>query len=266
MPSCSSRAATRPCPGCRSSWRRQPARARPRGTGADARAPGGLGRGHGRRQLTVVDGDLAVGLRALADRLARSLGLVLAGGGARAFSHIGVLRELEDAGLHVDRVAGSSIGAVIAALHATGVDGASSRRLLRRVRAPPALQRLAAAPTSLAKGQRVRSAMVRNLGADSVIEGLPRQLQVVSVDLVSRTRQVHRRGSVVDAALASARLPVLFAAPATGRRTAARRRRGAGQPADRPPGPAGRRTRRRGQHRCGRREPAPGPPARARPR
>ena len=165
------------------------------------------------RQLTLVDGDLAVGLRALADRLAgRSLGLVLAGGGARAFSHIGVLRELEDAGLHVDRVAGSSIGAVIAALHATGMDGATleERCYAEWVRRRP-FSDWRLPTTSLAKGHRVRSAMVRNLGADSVIEGLPRQLQVVSVDLVSRTRQVHRRGSVVDAALASARLPVLFA-------------------------------------------------------
>ncbi|HWO52528.1 MAG TPA: patatin-like phospholipase family protein, partial [Ornithinibacter sp.] len=48
-------------------------------------------------------------------------------------------------------------------------------------------------------------------GADTVMEGLPRQLSVVSVDLVSRTRQVHRRGLLIDAALASVRLPVLFA-------------------------------------------------------
>ena len=179
-----------------------------------------------------------MGLRALADRLAgRSLGLVLAGGGARAFSHVGVLRELEDAGLHVDRVAGSSIGAVIAALHATGIDGAAleERCYAEWVRRQP-FSDWRLPTTSLAKGHRVRSAMVRNLGADSVIEGLPRQLQVVSVDLVSRTRQVHRRGSVVDAALASARLPVLFAPLPAGRRPAARRRRGARQPADRPPG------------------------------
>ncbi len=77
-------------------------------------------------QVTVIDHAPAGPLRALADRLAgRSLGLVLAGGGARAFAHIGVLRELEDAGLHVDRVAGSSVGAIVAAEHATGVDGST---------------------------------------------------------------------------------------------------------------------------------------------
>ena len=64
---------------------------------------------------------------------------------------------------------------------------------------------------SMAKGERVRAAMVRAFGADSVLEGLPHQLHAVSTDLVSRTRQVHRRGSLVDAVNASVRLPVLFA-------------------------------------------------------
>jgi predicted acylesterase/phospholipase RssA len=52
---------------------------------------------------------------------------------------------------------------------------------------------------------------VRAYGPDTVLEGLPRQLSVVSVDLVGRTRQVHRRGSLVDAVKVSCRLPVLFA-------------------------------------------------------
>lgn len=164
-------------------------------------------------QLTVVDGDLGTGLRALADRLAgRSLGLVLAGGGARAFAHVGVLSELADAGLYVDRVAGSSIGAVVAALHASGLDSAALQEVCYAEwvrRQPFSDWRL---PThSLSAGRRVNAAMVRALGADSVLEGLPRQLHTVSTDLVTRTRQVHRRGRLVDAANASVRLPVLFA-------------------------------------------------------
>ena len=163
-------------------------------------------------QVTVVDGALAAGVRPLADRLAgRSLGLVLAGGGARAFAHVGVLRELEDQGLHVDRVAGSSVGAIIAALHASGNDGEAledisyaefvRRRLFSDWGLPTA---------SLAKGRRMYDAAVRNFG-DTVLEGLPRQLHIVSTDLVSRTRQVHRRGPLGRAVIASARLPVLFA-------------------------------------------------------
>jgi len=164
-------------------------------------------------QLTLVTGDLATGLRPVADRLAgRSLGLALAGGGARAFAHVGVLAELEEAGLHVDRVTGTSIGAVIAGLHATGIDAATLEEICYAEfvrRRPFGDYRLSS--RSLARGRRMQAGMERHYGADTVLEGLPRQLSVVSVDLVSRTRQVHRRGLLIDAALASVRLPVLFA-------------------------------------------------------
>ena len=151
-------------------------------------------------------------LRALGDRLAgRALGLVLAGGGARAFAHVGVLRELEEAGLHVDRIAGASIGSIIGAFHALGLDGAALEEVCYAEfvrRRPFSDYRLPA--QSLARGQRVRAAGERNFG-DIVIEGLPRQFSAVSVDLASRTRQVHRRGRLLDATIASSRLPVLFA-------------------------------------------------------
>ncbi|MGH7732937.1 MAG: MFS transporter, partial [Gemmatimonadales bacterium] len=54
-------------------------------------------------------------LRPLAARIAgRAVGLVLSGGAARAFAHLGVLEELEAAGVVVDRYAGTSMGAIIA--------------------------------------------------------------------------------------------------------------------------------------------------------
>jgi predicted acylesterase/phospholipase RssA len=164
-------------------------------------------------QVTRVDGDLRRDLRPMAERIAgRSLGLVLAGGGARAFAHVGVLRELAEAGVHVDRVAGCSIGAVIAALHATGKDGEEVEDdcYTEFVRRRPFSDYTVPA-RSLARGQRTRAGLGRTLGADTLIDGLPRQFHTVSTDLVSRSRQVHRHGNLVDAVLASSRLPVLFA-------------------------------------------------------
>lgn len=163
-------------------------------------------------QLTLAGADLAGDLRSLADRLSgRSLGLVLAGGGARAFSHIGVLRELADAGVHVDRVAGSSVGAILAALHATGLDGDEVEEICYAefVRRRP-FSDWTLPTRSLARGRRMQDAFDRVFG-DVVFEGLPRQLHAVSTDLITRTRQVHRRGNVGAAAIASARLPALFA-------------------------------------------------------
>ena len=48
------------------------------------------------------------------------LGYALSGGGARGFAHIGVLKVLEEEGIHPDYIAGTSIGAVIGALYAMG--------------------------------------------------------------------------------------------------------------------------------------------------
>jgi len=171
-------------------------------------------------QVTVVDGDLAVALRPLVDRVAgRSLGLVLAGGGARAFAHIGVLRELEDQGVPVDRVAGCSIGAIVAAAWATGVSGEELEDMsyAEFVRRRP-FGDYTVPTQSLARGRRTHEGLMRVLGADTLVEGLPRQFGCVSTDLVTRSRQVHRRGSLVDATLASVRLPVLFPPIADGQR------------------------------------------------
>ncbi|UCH43890.1 MAG: patatin-like phospholipase family protein [Dehalococcoidales bacterium] len=48
------------------------------------------------------------------------LGLALGGGAARGLAHIGVLEVLEKGGIHIDMIAGTSLGALIGALYARG--------------------------------------------------------------------------------------------------------------------------------------------------
>ena len=48
------------------------------------------------------------------------IGLVLSGGGAKGFAHIGVLKVIEKAGIKIDYIAGTSMGAVVGALYASG--------------------------------------------------------------------------------------------------------------------------------------------------
>jgi len=62
----------------------------------------------------------------------RSLGVVLSGGGALGFAHIGVLWALREAGVAVDLVGGTSMGAIIAAMWADGSDIAEMTALCRR--------------------------------------------------------------------------------------------------------------------------------------
>lgn len=48
------------------------------------------------------------------------VGLVLSGGGAKGFAHVGVLKELEKTGLQIDYIGGTSMGAIVGALYASG--------------------------------------------------------------------------------------------------------------------------------------------------
>ena len=52
---------------------------------------------------------------------AQKIGLVLSGGGAKGFSHLGVLRALEEQKIPVDYITGSSIGALIGSMYAMGM-------------------------------------------------------------------------------------------------------------------------------------------------
>ena len=147
----------------------------------------------------------------LADRLAgRSVGLVLAGGGARAFAHLGVLVELEAAGVRVDRVAGTSIGAIVAGVYATGMDAAGTveAHYEEFVRHRP-FSDYTLPRHSVARGHRARAGLARQLG-DRRIEALPRQFRCVSTDLGNRRPYVHTRGPLVPAVAASFSLPGLF--------------------------------------------------------
>ena len=58
------------------------------------------------------------------------IGLVLSGGGARGMAHIGVLKLLDDMQLHVDAIAGTSMGAVVGGLYASGMSARDIEALL----------------------------------------------------------------------------------------------------------------------------------------
>ena len=162
-------------------------------------------------QVTVAATATPAALRPLVARLAgRSLGLVLAGGGARAFAHLGVLAALEEADIRVDRVAGCSVGGVVAALHAAGLPALEAREqvYVEFVRGRP-FSDYTVPRAALARGLRRRRALTRVFG-DTHIETLDHQFRCVSTDLLAREVVVHRRGRLVPALMATTALPGLF--------------------------------------------------------
>ncbi len=60
------------------------------------------------------------------------IGLVLSGGGAKGFAHVGVLKVLEEAKIPIDYIAGTSIGAIVGGLYACGYDAATLEKIVKR--------------------------------------------------------------------------------------------------------------------------------------
>ncbi|MGO9489922.1 MAG: patatin-like phospholipase family protein [Solirubrobacteraceae bacterium] len=155
-------------------------------------------------------------IEALARRIAgRSLGLVLSGGGARALAHVGVLEELRSAGLHFDRVAGVSLGSLVAAATAAGFTTEEMRESFERgfVEANPSNDFVPPA-YSLIRGSKARRLLQEAFG-DRRIEELPGRFFCVSCDLIAREAVVHRIGPVVDAVYPSLAIPGVFPPVAT---------------------------------------------------
>lgn len=66
-------------------------------------------------------------------RIRPKIGLVLSGGGAKGFAHIGVIKVLEEAGIHPDFVGGTSMGSIIGGLYALGYNSESMKRLIAKI-------------------------------------------------------------------------------------------------------------------------------------
>lgn len=148
-------------------------------------------------------------------RLARMVtgtgcGLVLGGGGPRGFAHVGVMRALDEAGVPIDVVGGTSIGAVMGALYALGLDHAE--RVERAVTAFTRSGRLVS-PTlplvALSSGRRVDRLLAQHLGPGN-IEDLPRRFFCVSASLTRAETVIHDRGLLWPAVRASLSLPGIF--------------------------------------------------------
>jgi len=148
-------------------------------------------------------------------RLARMVtgtgyGLVLGGGGPRGFAHLGVLRALEEAGVPIDVVGGTSIGALMGAISALGMDDAE--RVARAVTAFTRSGRLVS-PTlplvALSSGRRVDRLLAEHLGP-AMIEDLPQRFFCVSANLTTAEEVIHERGPLWPAVRASLSLPGIF--------------------------------------------------------
>ncbi len=142
------------------------------------------------------------------------LGVALGGGMARGAAHVGVLHALADAGLPPARYAGTSYGAIIAALAALGASPAELRRVVTRETAATLWRDAADVGLhrgALVHGDRLARWFDRTLFHGARIEDAAAPLAIAATDLATGALRVVTRGSVADAVRASCALPGLFA-------------------------------------------------------
>jgi NTE family protein len=165
-----------------------------------------------RRDLFGTHHHMRIGDSADVKRLARfvagsAVNIVLAGGGARGFAHIGVLKALKEAGVPFDYVAGTSMGGIVAAGVAMEWD---IPELTERVRdafvVNNPLSDFTVPLIALFRGARVSALLKKHFG-DTRIEDLPKPYFCVSSDLTTGRDYVHREGLLWRALRASVALP-----------------------------------------------------------
>ncbi len=165
--------------------------------------------------------------------------LVLSGGGAKGLAHIGVLRVMDSLGIRPDLVVGSSMGAIIGGMYASGYSGREIDSLARALpmadlfrtyqpRAPRSLgliqplvvweqgaRRFTIQSAAVAEAEvnaLVNGAMLRgNLLARGNFDSLPIPFRAVAADLADRTPVVLATGDLARAVRASFAIPLVFA-------------------------------------------------------
>ncbi|ACT59699.1 patatin-like phospholipase family protein [Hirschia baltica] len=137
----------------------------------------------------------------------RSVGLVMSGGGARAYASIGAVRALREAKCPIDLVGGTSMGAVVAACVASGwSDDEIDRRIRKAFVESNPLADYTLPVVGLVKGHRVDGRLAEHFG-DINIESLEIPFYAVSTNLTHGAVRIHTEGLLRQALRASIALP-----------------------------------------------------------
>ncbi len=137
----------------------------------------------------------------------RSVGLVLSGGGARAYAHIGVIRALHEAGISIDFAGGTSMGAIVAAGLALGWnDDEMERNICQAFVYSNPLDDYTLPVVALTKGRKVDERLLRFF-QDTLIENLRIPYFCVSSNLENGRAAIHYDGLLRTALRASIALP-----------------------------------------------------------
>ena len=168
------------------------------------------------------------------------IGLVLSGGGAKGFAHIGVLKVLEEAGIQIDYIGGTSMGAVIGGLYASGYTATQIDSIFQKTNfdelindyIPRASKNFyekrndelyafvlpfnkfrVGIPEALSKGMynfNLLTRLTRNVKDVKDFNQLPIPFLCIATDIESGEQVLLNKGNLAQAMLASSAFPSLF--------------------------------------------------------
>ncbi|BDG61800.1 patatin-like phospholipase family protein [Caldinitratiruptor microaerophilus] len=136
------------------------------------------------------------------------VGLALGGGVARGIAHVGVLQALEESGIPIHIVAGTSAGSIVGALYAAGLDPWLLERVARELNWR-GLVRLRLRRDGLLDAEGLEQLLRGNIG-DLEFSQLRIPFAAVACDLLTGEEVVFREGRVAPAVRASASMPGVF--------------------------------------------------------
>jgi len=143
----------------------------------------------------------------------RKIGLALSGGGARGLAHIGVLKVLEKEGIHIDMIAGTSIGALIGAVYAQRgeVVTLESLAMYWGARRLSLFGDLTLSRTGLIRGRKIEK-MLKEILGDTEFKELHIPFACVATNIDSGEEVIMKQGLVRKAVRASISVPVILKA------------------------------------------------------
>lgn len=139
----------------------------------------------------------------------RATGLVFSGGGARGFAHVGVIRAIEEAGIPIDMIGGTSMGALIGAALAAGMTYEQIEQVCRVFGSPRKILDYTLPLSSLVASKKV-SHIYQDTFGDLQIENLWTPFFCVSTNMTRSEPLIHRSGPLWLAVRASTAIPGIF--------------------------------------------------------
>lgn len=136
------------------------------------------------------------------------LGIALGSGGARGVAHIGVLKALDEAGIKPDFITGCSMGSVVGAAYAAGLEPETICDIILKLK-PAELMEPTIKKGGLFSSSRIAKVIERHIGNPD-FKDLKIPFRCVAVDLYSQTEKCFSEGKVIDAVVASSCMPTIF--------------------------------------------------------